>query len=379
MSENTPSNRRSGSDDRRPRRSGPGKPGRTDGPRREKPGDDRRGGSERSGERRGERGGAPRGERPHRDRDRPRGDGDRRFGGQRRDDRPRREGDRREGDRPQRGGRSGGDRERRDFVRRDDRPRTPREAEVEEPVYPAVDEDVEPKQLDRFARRELAGLDKEKADFVANHLVMASRVVDDDPGLAHQHALAALAKGSRIPVVRESLGITAYLCGDFALALRELRTHRRLTRSELNVPMMVDCERGLGRPEKGIQLAREVTRSELPADVQVELAIALSGCRLDQGSPDRALLELDIPQLNPDKAFSYSSALFDAYAVVLAELGREDEAAQWGKRATIATQALAEAGESDDLLVTDTEDPSVVIDDETSEDNTERGSEEELS
>jgi len=372
MSENTPSNRRSGSDDRRPRRSGPGKPGRTDGPRRGKPGEDRRGDSERSGERRGERGGAPRGDRPSRD-------GERRGGAQRRDGGPRRDGDRREGDRPRLGGRPGGDRDRRDVFRRDDRPRRPREAEVEEPVYPAVDEDVEPKQLDRFARRELAGLDKEKADFVANHLVMASRVVADDPELAHQHALAALAKGSRIPVVRESLGITAYLLGDFALALRELRTHRRLTRSDLNVPMMIDCERGLGRPEKGIELGREVTRGELPSDVQVELAIALSGCRLDLGQADRALLELDIPQRDPNKAFSYSPALFDAYAVVLAELGRDDEAAEWGKRASIAAQALAEAGASDDLVVTDTEDPSVIIDDDVSEKTTEEDNAEEVS
>jgi len=374
MSENTPSNRPSGADDRRPRRSGPGKPGRTDGPRRGKPNDERRGGAGRSGERWGERGGAPRGERPPRDGERPRRDGERR-----RDDRPRRDGERREGNRPPRAGRPGEPRERREFPGRDDRPRKPRGDEVEEPVYPAVDEDVEPKQLDRFARRELAGLDKDKADFVANHLVMASRVVDDDPELAHQHALAALAKGSRIPVVRESLGITAYLLGDFSLALRELRTHRRLTRSDLNVPMMIDCERGLGRPEKGIELGREVTRGELPSDVQVELAIALSGCRLDLGQADRALLELDIPQRDPNKAFSYSPALFDAYAVVLSELGRDEEAAEWGKRATVAAQALAEAGDSDGLVVTDTEDPSVVIDDEVTERTTEEDNAEELS
>jgi hypothetical protein len=194
---------------------------------------------------------------------------------------------------------------------------------------------------------------------------MASRVVDEDPELAHQHALAALAKGSRIPVVRESLGITAYLCGDFVLALRELRTHRRLTRSDLNVPMMIDCERGLGRPDKGIELGREVKRAELPADVQVELAIALSGCRLDQGQADRALLELDIPQRDPNKAFSYSPALFDAYAVVLAELGRDEEAAEWGQRANVAAEALQEAQEPDDLLVTDTEDPHAVVEDDT--------------
>jgi hypothetical protein len=201
-------------------------------------------------------------------------------------------------------------------------------------------------------------LDKEKADFVANHLVMAARLVDDDPQAAHVHALAAMAKGSRIPVVRETMGITAYLCGDFALSLRELRTHRRLTRSDVNVPMMIDCERGLGRPQKGIELGRDVDRSALNDGVQVELAIALSGARLDLGQPERALLELDIPQRNPNRAYSYSPALFDAYAVVLAELGREDEAAEWGRRANVAADALAEAQDPGVLLVLDSEDPN---------------------
>lgn len=284
-------------------------------------------------------------------------------GGAERSGRPRREGDERRSDRPQRPGRPRDGRAGARRVERRERPPRPVE---DEPVYPAVDEDVEPKQLDRMARRELAGLDKEKADFVANHLVMAARLVDDDPQAAHEHALAAMAKGSRIPVVRETLGITAYLCGDFALSLRELRTHRRLTRSDVNVPMMIDCERGLGRPEKGIELAREVDRSALSDGVQVELAIALSGARLDLGQADRALIELDIPQRNPNRAYSYSPALFDAYAVVLAELGREDEAAEWGRRANVAAEALAEAQEPGDLVVVDSEDPNAP-EDETSE------------
>jgi len=50
--------------------------------------------------------------------------------------------------------------------------------------------------------------------------------------------------------------------------------------------------------------------------------------------------------------------------VVLAELGRDDEAAQWGKRASIAAQALAEAAASDDLVVTDTEDPHASVESE---------------
>ena len=394
MSENNNSNRPGRPDRSGPKRpSGPGGPKRFDGPRGGRPG-----GRPNSGDRKpsgGRRfGDSDSTERPRRD---DRGQGRPERSGFRRDDRPERGGERRSGpggfrrDDRQGGGERGGfrregraegrpersdrggfrreDRGDREGFRRDDRPRPPRDRDSDEPeiVFPALDEDVEPKQLDRMARRELAGLDKDKADFVANHLVMVARLVDDEPERAHEHAKAALVKGSRIPVVRETLGITAYLNGDFALCLRELRTHRRLTRQDLNVPMMIDCERGLERPQKGLELATEVNRAELPDGVAVELAIAVSGCRLDLGQPERALLELEIPQLNPNKAFSYSPALFDAYAVVLDELGRSDEAAEWGKRAQIAAEALEEAVATDELEVFELEEVESVDEGETSE------------
>ena len=238
------------------------------------------------------------------------------------------------------------------------RERTPVEPE---PVFPDVDTDVEPKMLDRIARRELTALGKEEAEFVASHLVMAGRVIEDDPALALAHAQAAAYKGSRIAVVRETVGIAAYQTGDFALSLRELRTHRRLSGSDANLPMMVDCERGLGRPDKAIELAHSVDPNTLDTTVRVELAIALSGARLDKGQADKALLELQIPELNPDVAYRYSPALFDAYAVVLDELGRSDEAATWGSRANVAAEALEAAQPADDgLMVDDALDPSIV-------------------
>ena len=50
----------------------------------------------------------------------------------------------------------------------------------------------------------------------------------------------------------------------------------------------------------------------------------MSGARLDLGQTDAALAELEIPELDPTTAYSYSPALFDAYATVLEELGRDD-------------------------------------------------------
>jgi hypothetical protein len=84
-------------------------------------------------------------------------------------------------------------------------------------------------------------------------------------------------------------------------------------------------------------------------DVRVELAIAMSGARLDLGEPDRALLELEIPELDPDRAFEWSPGLFAARAAVLEELGRVEEAEQWQRRAVIAADALDAASGVDDL------------------------------
>ncbi len=155
---------------------------------------------------------------------------------------------------------------------------------------PEIPDTVKDDQLDRIARNELKTLSAESQEFVARHLVMAANLIGSDPATAHQHALAASRRGGRIGVVRESLAITAYATGDFALALRELRTYRRITGRDDQLPMMVDSERGLGRPDRALELGRSVPRASLPVPVQVELAIAMSGARLDLGDTDRALV-----------------------------------------------------------------------------------------
>ncbi|GAA4137551.1 hypothetical protein [Leifsonia shinshuensis] len=203
--------------------------------------------------------------------------------------------------------------------------------------------DVEARELPKEARVELKTLSKDNADWVAQHLVMASRLIESDPELAHRHALSAARRAGRIGVVRETLAITAYATGDFALALRELRTYRRITGSNDQIALMVDSERGVGRPDRALELGRSVDRSALPSDVQVSLAIAMSGARLDLGQEEAALAELEIPQLDPNRAFSWSPDLFHAYAEVLEALGRDSDAATWRERAQRAELALEEA------------------------------------
>ncbi|MCD2499033.1 hypothetical protein [Microbacterium nymphoidis] len=209
---------------------------------------------------------------------------------------------------------------------------------------------------------------------MARHLVMAARLIEDDSALAHEHALAASRRAGRIALVRETLAITAYAIGDFGLALRELRTYRRISGKEDQIALIVDSERGLGRPEKGLEEGRAVDRASLPTDVRVQLAIAMSGARLDLGQTAAALGELDIPELDPDRAFEWSPALFEARAVVLEELGLEDEAAQWHHRAAVAEEALS-GGMSDEFLVVEDTFDEDAFDDDADEDDADHGDE----
>jgi tetratricopeptide (TPR) repeat protein len=282
------------------------------------------------------RSGPPKHGGPHRSSGAPQRDGSpRRDGDARRDSAPRRDGTGYRGVRPAGAGR----------VERPNRP----EGDNDRPRHddPEIPETVSGQELDRIARNELKTLAKENADRVAQHLVMAGLLIENEPALAHRHAQAAARRAGRIALTRETLAITAYAVGDYALALRELRTYRRISGSNEQLPLMVDCERGLGRPEKALELGRSVDRRTLAVATRVELAIAMSGARLDLGQSGEALTELEIPQLDAGTAFSYSPGLFDTYAIVLAELGRHDEADEWGRRADVAANALAAVGMND--------------------------------
>ncbi|MFP3462193.1 hypothetical protein R5O87_15205 [Arthrobacter globiformis] len=169
---------------------------------------------------------------------------------------------------------------------------------------------------------------------------MAGRLIDEEPELAFQHALAASRRGGRLAAVREAVGLTAYAAGHYGEALREFRTYRRISGSNVHLPVMADCERGLGRPDRALDVVRSEEAQDLDAPGKVELAIVASGARADLGQPDAAVAELEIPQLDINRAFSYSPRLFRAYADALTAAGREAEAGKWQRQAVVAEEAL---------------------------------------
>lgn len=194
---------------------------------------------------------------------------------------------------------------------------------------PRLPSDVEAKELAPDVRRELVTLDKTTADFVARHLVMAGKLLDEDPAAALAHARAARNRAGRIAVVREAVGIAAYHSGDWAQALAELRAARRMGSKSALLPMIADCERGVGRPERALELARSDEAAALTGEDADELRIVTAGARTDLGQLEQALAILSTPQLDPSSVGSTAARLFYVYADTLLALGRNDEALQW--------------------------------------------------
>lgn len=197
-----------------------------------------------------------------------------------------------------------------------------------------------------MTRAQVRNLEERSAEWVAKHLVMAGRLIDFEPELAFQHALAASRRGGRLAAVREAVGLTAYAAGHYGEALREFRTFRRISGSNVHLPVMADCERGLGRPDRALDLARSEEAESLDAAGKAELAMVVSGARADLGQLDAAVAALEIPQLDLHRAFSFSPRLFRAYADALDAVGRSDESGKWRRQAGVAEKAL---GLDDDL------------------------------
>jgi len=249
--------------------------------------------------------------------------------------------------------------------------RASRPPQPERAPAPEIPEDVLFSDLDRAVRARLRTLSKENAENVGLHLVMAGRLLDTDPERAYEHAQAAVQRAGRVDVVREAAGLAAYRTGRFAEALRELRTVRRLNGSSEHLAVMADCERGLGRPERALALADSSEAAELPADVQIELAMVVSGARLDLGEAEAAVAVLAAPAVRAATG-PVAARVAQARATALEAAGRPEDAA--AELAAFTPDQLAQAAgdiedDEDDIVAFDLEDESDQDSDEDSGDS----------
>ena len=193
---------------------------------------------------------------------------------------------------------------------------------------PDIPEDVTGEELEKSVRAELLSLSPENAKVVSRHLVCINLYQDSDPLLAHKHGIAAAHHAGRLAVVRESAGYAAYRAGYFEIALKELRAAFRISGDVSSMPVMADCERGLGNPLKALALAGSPDVKRLAKPEEIEMRIVAAGARRDLGEFDAAVVTLTCKELK-NETDEWAVRLRYAYADALSAAGRKDEAAIW--------------------------------------------------
>ncbi|WP_307136051.1 hypothetical protein [Streptomyces aurantiacus] len=223
-------------------------------------------------------------------------------------------------------------------------------------------------------RQELMSLPKGLADDVSRNLVMVARLIDEDPEGAYGYSRVALRLASRVAAVREAAGFAAYATQKYSEALAEFRAARRMTGHADLWPMMADCERGLGRPEKAVEMAGAPEVKKLDKAGQVEMRLVAAGARRDLDQLDAAIVTLQSPELASNSAQPWSARLRYAYADALLAAGREGEAREWFAKAVESdkdgsTDASVRLAELDGVEFVDAldEDDESAEDDDSSE------------
>ncbi|WP_204328253.1 tetratricopeptide repeat protein [Streptomyces aureoverticillatus] len=199
-----------------------------------------------------------------------------------------------------------------------------------------IPDDVTGDEIDKDVRQELQSLPKGLAEDVSRNLVMVAKLIDEDPEQAYEYAKIALRLASRVAAVREAAGFAAYANQKFSEALAEFRAARRMTGSVELWPVMADCERGLGRPEKALDMAGAPEVHKLDKAGQVEMRLVAAGARRDMDQIDAAIVTLQSPELASNSVQPWTARLRYAYADALLAAGREDEAREWFAKAVEA-------------------------------------------
>jgi hypothetical protein len=247
-------------------------------------------------------------------------------------DRPRRDGDRPRSDRPRNSSAFKPKNERfgdRSLVnrRKDDRRPTNRDFSKD----PIIPEGITGEELDKVTRGDLLTLSAENAKIVSQHLACVHAFADSEPETAHEHAQAAVRHAGRVAVVRETAGYAAYRVGKFDIAIKDLKAAFRINGDVSIWPVLADCERGLGRPRKALELAGAPEAKKLAKEQAIELRIVAAGARRDLGEIEAAVVTLQTNDLNTEND-SWAIRLRYAFADALEAAGRIEESKKWFKK-----------------------------------------------
>ena len=222
------------------------------------------------------------------------------------------------------------------------------------PGEPVMPKGLEWNMLSKDERERLRGLSKEHAENIGLHILAAYTLEADDPQAALAHAKWAAKQASRVDIARETLAMVAYRQGDYKLALREFQTAFRMNGYLDYLPFMADCERGLDKPKKAIEIALSDNAKRLTGEAKAEMFLVYAGALNDMGMVDQAIEVVSKLVHAKGLAGEYRMRAAQAEQYFLSKAGRDDEAVALDALIDDLEARYADADEdetSDDFVV----------------------------
>jgi len=163
---------------------------------------------------------------------------------------------------------------------------------------------------------------------LSKHLLSVQVLAESDPEAACQHALRLRTRIPRSALTRQTACIAAYRAGHYKEAVKEEAAYRRISGAFDLVPIAADSERGLGRPQRALDMLTQFDSAKLDPDTRTELFIVAGGARRDLKDDDAARVLLQKAVRAAKSAMAMARARF-ALGDLLADLGDVEQARKW--------------------------------------------------
>jgi tetratricopeptide (TPR) repeat protein len=149
----------------------------------------------------------------------------------------------------------------------------------------------------------------------------------------------------RAPSPRELLGLAYYRMGRWQHAARELSAFRRISGTHDQNPVLADCYRALGKPERAIELCNEIDDRKVAPEIAYEGHIVAASALADTGRIDKAIERIEALNLRPEVAEPHHIRAWYVLGDLLERQGRFTQAREWFDAAAAADPDATDASE----------------------------------
>ena len=149
----------------------------------------------------------------------------------------------------------------------------------------------------------------------------------------------------RAASIREMLGLAYYRAARWNEAARELSAFRRLSGRADQNPVLGDCYRALGKPERAIELCDEIPLKGTPPEIYFEGAIVGAMAQAETDHLDAAIARLEALPLQPEVAEEHHLRAWYVLGDLLERRGRYTQALEWFEATAGADADLTDAPE----------------------------------